>query len=213
MTLKFFTRSSSRDNSEATEIVDLMLLTLKELSENTIPNESYSMHDLEKYLRSLVLGQEKNHESKTFGCWPVIDTNERAPADFRVDFFYKPTYIASATLSICLLEHPLTTILMPGYLDALVDGLNFCCGRNLKGHGYEADIGSAEAIKILSLGKVPLLLHQNPDYSLKLKSVIEKTITEIKDKLDSGQTFSCWGENQTKAFESAIKAFEKSLHN
>src|SRR5690606_28978510 len=87
MALKLFTRSSSRDNSEATEVVNSMLLTLKELSENTIPNEYYSMPDLEKYLRSLVLGQEKNPVSKTLGFWPAIDTNERAPADFRVDFF------------------------------------------------------------------------------------------------------------------------------
>lgn len=211
MTLKFFTRSSSRDNSEATEIVDLMLLTLKELSENTIPNESYSMHDLEKYLRSLVLGQEKNHESKTFGCWPAIDTNERAPADFRVDFFYKPTYIASATLSICLLEHPLTTILMPGYLEALVNGLNFCCGRNLKGHGYEAGIGAAEAIKILSLGKVPLLLYQNPTYCQKLGTIINNEIQEIRLKLDSGRTINCWGEDESLVFKTAIEAYDRNI--
>lgn len=211
MAFELFTRSSFRENSEATEIVDSLLLTLKELSENTILTESYSMPDLEKYLRSLVRGQEKNHDSKTFGCWAAIDTNERAPADFRVDFFYKPTYIACATLSICLFQHPLTTLTIPGYLEALVNGLNFCCGRKLKGHGYEADIGAAEAISILSSGKVPLLLHQNPTYCPKLGTIINNEIQEIRLKLDSGRTINCWGEDESLVFKTAIEAYDRNI--
>lgn len=211
MAIELFTRSSFRENSEATEIVDLMLLTLKDLSEKKIPNESYSMPDLEKYLRSLVRGQEKNQDIKTFGCWPAIDTNERPPADFRVDFFYKPTYIASATLSICLFQHPLTTLTISGYLEALVNGLNFCCGRNLKGHGYEADIGAAEAITTLSSGKVPLLLHQNPTYCPKLGKIIIDEIQEIRLKLESGVTINCWGEDEYLAFKTAVDAYDRNI--
>lgn len=209
--IKSFKPSTSKDHAEVIATAEAMLSILQALANSEIPNSSYSMDDLESYFSSLVVGQNKAPQSPAFGSWRITTGDDRLPSDFRVDFIYRPTYIATATLSIGLFEHPLTTILMPGYLEALINGLQFCAGRGLKGHGYDAAKGAADAVKILSLGKVPLLLNQNPDYCPTLKRALETTTNYMKNRLSSGEFRSCWGEDQSGDFISALESFEAAL--
>lgn len=209
--MKLFKPSASKDYAEVIATAESMLSTLQALASNEIPNESYSMGDLESYFSSLVIGQNKTPKNPAFGSWRITTDDDRLPSDIRVEFIYRPTYIATATLSLGLFEHPLTTLLMPGYLEALIHGLQFCAGRGLKGHGYDAVKGTAEAVKILSLGKVPLLLNQNPDYCPALKRAIEEATNGMRNKLASEKCIPYWGEDRTNDFNSALEAFDKNF--
>lgn len=207
----YFEKPPTVDFNRMGELIEEMKWFLRALSIREIPNEEYSMEQVEKYILSLLVGQEKSKESPLCGSWCVSPETAGMPSDSRVDFIYQPSYMATAILSIALFDHPITTLLMPGYLYSLSVGLKFCTGRRLSGHGYSADQGAAEAIKILSAGKVQLLLKQNPEYCPELEKIMEDKVKEMTQRLESGDTLSPWGGDQREMLEEAVCAYHSGL--
>ena len=103
------------------------------------------------------------------GSFRLLDSY-RVPSDARVDFCYIPTYLCTA-------------ILMKAYLcapslirqDALRRTLTACCGRSLRGHGYDAFRGQLEALEIFIQGGVREFLscHKDlcPEFTAMLNSI------------------------------------------
>ncbi|MBV2131854.1 hypothetical protein KRX52_03470 [Pseudomonas sp. MAP12] len=205
--IKSFKHSTTTDPVELRRANESMLDILQALATRKIPSATYTMNDLERYLLSLIKGQEKTPECTTFGSWSAAPKSDGMPADARVEFIYIPTYIATSTLSIALLEHPITTLLIPGYLIALINGLVFCTGRELRGHGCDVDIGAIDAINILSLGKIPLLLDQNPNYCPRLKKILHQATRDMAEKLNTGDYFSDLESDYAIKLKSTLESF------
>ena len=77
----------------------------------------------------------------------VLDDPSDMPSDARVDFLYRPTYFAAATLISLSVRWP--TLLDGERQAAFAAILRACTGRGLRGHGYEAEDGLIDAIEIL----------------------------------------------------------------
>lgn len=188
------------------ELIDLMEDVLESLDEGLIPNDSdYTREQLASYLASLVRGQRESLGRTIAGSWAVVPDDEGMDSDARVEFIFRPTYIATATLCRALCEYPLLALSIPGYQKALKSAMSFCSARGLRGHGYEADRGAIDALRILSLGKVPWLLNRDPEFSPALKMAIDEVANDMAARLLDGTAVGVWGEDYSEGFRSAVE--------
>lgn len=187
-------------------LIDSMMELLEALDEGLIPGDAeYTLEDLAVYVGSLVRGQRDSLGRTKPGSWGVAPDDAGMDSDARVDFIFRPTYIAVATLSRVLCEFPLTAMRVPGYADALLSGMVFCSHRGLQGHGYEADVGAIDALRTLSLGKVPWLLTRHPEACPPLKSAIDDVADDMARRLVAGSAVGMWGEDYSEGFRSAVE--------
>jgi hypothetical protein len=187
-------------------VIDSMTDVLESLDEGLIPNElDYTREHLRGYLESLVTGQRDSLGRTKPGSWGVVPNDAGMDSDARVDFIFRPTYIATATLSRALCEYPLLALSIPGYEEALMTGMAFCSYRRLQGHGYEADAGAIDALRVLSLGKVPWLLNRHPDACPDLKAAIDEVANDMAQRLLDGTAVGMWGEDYSEGFRSAVE--------
>ncbi len=179
---------------------------LERLDDNTIfDKDFYSEESFKKLIKSFVNNQRASLGRTKPGSWSLVPNDDGMDSDVRVDFIFIPTYLVTAILSRTLCDYPLMVETIPNYKEALKKGMLFCSYRNLYGHGYERDIGAAEALTILSLGKVPLLLEKNKCLCPELYESIKNVANEMKSKLRANDAIGLWGENLQDDFSSALE--------
>jgi len=198
-----FEISNEHDINKMSALVDVMseyLFLLSEDENNLLHSNSFNF-----YLNSLIDGQRDKLTGGTkSGSWCVAP-DDLMDSDARIDFIFKPTYLAVATLSIAKINYPLITNSIANYDEKLKNGLKFCTYRNLQGHGYDSIIQMIDAYKILSMGKVPLLLYRNPELSMDLKKVLDDVANTIALKLVNNDAIGAWGEDYSEGFSGAIE--------
>ena len=198
-----FEISSEHDINKMSELTDIMSEYLFLLSENE--DNLLQSNSLNFYLKSLVDGQRDKLTGGTkSGSWCVAP-DDLMDSDARIDFIFKPTYLAVATLSLAKINYPLITNGIDNYDEKLKNGLKFCTYRNLQGHGYDSIIQMIDAFKILSLGKVPLLLYKNPELSIDLKNILDEVANTMAFKLENSDAKGVWGEDYSEGFSGAIE--------
>lgn len=204
--LKTFMICDSHNIDTMSHLVDEMKQVLAGLDAGEIPNQTnYTKQDLLHYCKSLVKGQRGGIGRTKLGSWSVAPNDEGMPPDARIDFIFTPTYVAVATLSRTLQDHPATAIQIPGFFKSLKRGMQFCTYRELQGHGYEAIDGMLDAIMILSIGKVPSLLDAEPMLSKKLRDLFKKIEVSLSERLLTGETLGLWGEDYSQGYQAALE--------
>lgn len=179
---------------------------LERLDNNTIFDEDFYSEESFKHLIQSFVDNQRSFLGRTKpGSWSLVPNDDGMDSDVRVDFIFKPTYLVTAILSRTLCDYPLLVESIPNYKESLKKGMVFCSYRNLYGHGYEKDLGSAEALTILSLGKIPLLLEKNKDLCPKLYESIQHVSDNMKSKLRDKNVVGIWGENLQEDFSSALE--------
>ncbi|MEI7927705.1 MAG: hypothetical protein WCH40_04085 [Verrucomicrobiales bacterium] len=204
--LKQFVPLEAVDTDEMLSLVDAMEEVVEALDEGTIPNTSdYTTKDLSGYVLSLVQSQEHRTTSLKPGYWCVVNDQTDMPGDARVDFVFRPTYAAVATLSRTLCDFGSMAMETPRFLSALTRGMKFATYRGLAGHGYESDQGAMEALRILSLGKVPWLLERQQNLCPKLLAVIRDVSHNMQRRLTTGAAIGVWGQDLSEGFRQSIE--------
>ncbi len=186
----------NRDLEMILEDLDAGLINLKE---QQAKNEFYTL------IKSFVMGQRGSLGRTKKGSWSIAPNDDGMDADNRVDYIFKPTYLVTAILSRTLCEFPLFAVSIPFYGKALRKGMLFCSYRSLYGHGYERDQGAAEALTILSMGKIPWLLEKNPSFCPELHMAIKHVSIEMQERLELGLAFGPWGEDLQDTFNAALE--------
>ncbi len=154
--------------------VSAMENLLNALVEDLIPNSEYSEATLRHFLNSLLNGQRNEMNLLKKGSWAVIPDEDRPPPDIRVDFVFKPTYLAVALLNLCRRRWPNWFSEESEYLNRIKKGLWFCTLRKLKGAGYSTREGQIEAIRILAKGQVGQSLSESPELCPELRMLLGK---------------------------------------
>jgi hypothetical protein len=207
--LNHFVPFTQVDTSRMLAYVDSMEEIVEALDEGVIPNNAdYTLDDLAAYIRSLVEGQRQTESFVKPGCWCVVTLDDFMPSDARVDFVFRPTYAAVATLSRTLFDYPVIALRTKRFLSTLKNGLVFATHRALAGHGFDADQGAIDALRILSMGKVPLLLDRHPKLCPALHRIILGVAKEMQRRLDTGTAVGVWGEDLAAGFRSAIETLQ-----
>lgn len=137
-------------------------------------------------LNTILDFQDTDDSFKLFSTYEI-------PSDARVDFCHEPTYIC-------------TSILMKAYLTGdsalkekvetpLTQGLEKCCMRNLRGHGYDSLQGQIDALNIFMKGGLREFIDLHPELNSKFTEMILNIMVEF-DALEEQEHFKGpWGED------------------
>ncbi len=165
----------------------------------------HAKEEFQSLIESFVTGQRGSLGRTKEGSWSIVPNDEGMDSDNRVDYIFIPTYLVTAILSRTLCDFPLIAISIPGFGEALKKGMLFCSYRNLHGHGFESDIGAAEALTILSMGKIPWLLEKDPAFCPDLYKAIKTVSRDMERRLSLGTAVGPWGENLQDIFSSSLE--------
>ncbi|MDO5849905.1 MAG: gamma-glutamylcyclotransferase family protein [Methanobacteriaceae archaeon] len=117
----------------------------------------------------------------------------RIPSDARVDFCYVPTYICTAIL---MKTYLIGDSALTGKVEQpLIRALDICCGRKLRGHGYDGFKGQIEALNIFIKGGLREFIDLHPDLNPKFTRLILNIQSQF-EFLEAKEDFiGGWGEN------------------
>ena len=140
------------------------------------------------------------------GSFKLFDSY-KIPSDARVDFCYMPTYICTAILMKAFMcDSDAFTI---REMSALSAGLKMSCARNLTGHGYEGLKGQIEALNIFMKAGLREFIDFHPDISPEFTGMIEKIISNYKDKIVQSNFTGPWGESYEEDIKSVTHYFSQ----
>ena len=145
---------------------------------NTLKTGTVSKEEISQYLREL-LPQAEPFEAKPEMYFFGFADPRSMPSDSRVEYFYKPTYLAAAILIQASTLYPeiLTDGSLQGMEPYMKGCLTGCTGRDFAGSGYESFRGLLETLNLFydaGLGKF-LKEHKNlcPVFTQKVIEIIQ----------------------------------------
>ena len=122
----------------------------------------------------------------------AVGDPEPMPSDARVDFLYRPTYLAAALLIVAEETRP---ALLAGPRAEILGGvLRACAGRNFHGHGYEAEFGLADAFAILLRAPLKAFLAGHAPEHPEFAQCVAKAVEELRG-LAGGTLRPAWGKS------------------
>ena len=128
----------------------------------------------------------------TDGSFKLI-SSFNIPSDARVDFCYIPTYICTSILIKAYLTGDST--LTAKIEQPLIRALDICCGRKLRGHGYDGFDGQIEALNIFIKGGLREFIDLHPDLNPKFTRLILDIQSQFKTFEDEGDFIGGWGKD------------------
>ena len=188
-------------------LLERMVRTLEALHEGKIPDENvFNRDDLRRLTVSLVGSQRFDLSRSRPGSWCIADDDHDMPADVRVEFIFKPTYVAVAILTHICVNEPDIARGVRGLDRALSEGFRFCCHRRLRGKGAAADDDLLDAVRVLSLGGVPEYVASHPRKAARLRRVLLDTRRWAEERLESGNTAMGWQQtDHTPALQAVVE--------
>lgn len=139
-----------------------------------------------------------------------LDEPRNMPADARVDYFYTPSYIATAFLIRTTLFYPelLKNEIFTTKLSRALRGTTL---RSFSGHGYENNKGRIEAIRIFASAGTREFIMNYPGICRKFTRDYKNTVEIIDDLVANSQAKTMWGEDfstEAKEVLEMDKAFQ-----
>jgi len=135
-------------------------------------NDTNNKEEVRELCISYIKGQRNDIEGLKKGSWCVAPNIDGMKGEERADFVYRPTYIAISVLTLIAKKYPDIPDSVENFWEVLKNGYDFASGRNFKGHGYEAESGLRETMKIFKKGGVIDFIKSNPDFSKKFYDLI-----------------------------------------
>lgn len=140
------------------------------------------------------------------GSFKLFD-NYKVPADARVDFCYIPTYLCTAILMKAYLTNPDSFTIKER--TALQKGLEMCCVKNMRGHGYEALKGQIDALNIFFKAGLREFTDLYHEFCPEFSEMIDNIIAQFRN-MEAHENFTGpWGESYEAEIKSVNEYFSK----
>jgi len=195
------------DNITGKLILDFNTLCSEKVDELEI---YYYVWNLAKAAKSL----ERRPEMSFFG----YDEPGHMPSDARVDYFYLPTYYATAFMVKAVLLHPeLLTGMVWEFSDECVAALKEslpacllgCTGRNFMGHGFDGTKGFLETLRIFGKADMKAFIEKHPEICPTFNEKYKEAINHLYMRaVVDGEYKGGWGEDYT---EEALKVLRINM--
>ena len=193
-----FYRPEKTNIVEFENIVGKMEYDLKRLI-----TEEVSDLDVYYYIRGL-LHAAKPLEHRDDMYFLGLDDPASMPSDARVDYFYRPTYIAAAFIMKAILKYPeLENVheICWEFADEIVAEIKEifpkvlmgCTGRSFCGHGYGIIEQTIETVKFFIEAGAIEFVNKHPDMCPEFKELLEKILSGYRKCLENGNTVNGWG--------------------
>lgn len=152
--------------------------------------DNASEDEVTEYVKRLIEQGKplKNNSKMVF--WG-LDEPENMPSDARVDFFYMPTYYASAIMAAGVTKYK-SLWNIPGFKECLGKGLNACTGRNFMGSGYGDMNSFLDTLEIFARAGMKILTEKYPDLSPEFTEKLNWALGFVKNTIISGDAVDPW---------------------
>lgn len=124
------------------------------------------------------------------------DDPNTMPPDARVDFVYRPTYLAATIMMTAYCRYSVfrKDILFTGILKKV---LNATLGRGFAGAYYESIEGLMDTLQIFAEGDVIRFIESYPDVNACFTRQLNETITYLETKICTGKVIDAWARKDT----------------
>lgn len=194
-------RTQVWDNSNRKLEQDLRELT------NTNPSEK-EVHDyLQAMIREL---QPVNNEQCKGMLFLMYDAPSSMPADARVDFVYRPTYLAATILTTAMNRYG-SLAANEEIRKATRAVLDAAPSRGFFGAGYESEEGFLDTLEIFAQGDTVAFLEKYPEISERFVSEMNKALTYLETDICSGKVKDMWsGEDYSVRGKQVLAMYQKN---
>ncbi len=185
--MKFqFVAPNSVDFSEWGKCSKRLEEALMELSAETPSEENVRI-----YLSELVHALRPIQTHSEPMLFLMYDDPAAMPSDARVDFVYRPTYLAAAILMTAMHRFPAlwedTSLRKPAYAV-----LTAAMGRNFMGSGYEEIDGFLDTLEIFATGDSLRFMEAHPDFHPEFAKKLGDAIAFLETDICSGKQKNAW---------------------
>ena len=204
MTNKFY-RTETINTQKWEEIIRAMKQDLESLKTGKPEKE-----ELRKYVVDLISEAHypgEKSKMKFFG----FTESDSMPADCRVEYFYKPTYIATAILIKACLLYPdfLGTAIPEKDLKACMMA---CTGRFFKGAGFDDLKGAVETVRLFTDAGINLFLELHPDICEDFAFCYDMWLWQFEKGIEKGVLQGAWGDSYLEEAKAIMEEAKASLH-
>ena len=137
-------------------------------------------------LNTILDFQDDDDSFKIFSTYEI-------PSDARVFYCHEPTYICSSILMKAYLTGDST--LTEKIEEPLTQGLEKCCMRGLRGHGYEALKGQINALNIFMKGGLREFIDLYPELNSRFTEMILNIMVEFDAREEQEAFRGHWGDD------------------
>ena len=143
----------------------------------------------------------------------MYDKPNTMPADARVRYVYKPTYIITSTLMTLAYRYE-EVRKIAGFDDTLRSLMTSCIGRNFMGSGYDQYDGFLEAMRIFATGDVVLFVQKYPEYNEKFTDQLDEALLFLEMDLCTGEARDGFYSNNDRSEEAneVMALFNRKLN-
>ena len=190
-----FERFREDDFMQMDEWIQKFIHTLEVLTQ-----ESFYEQKTQQLVASLLNEQDEN------GFWGIIPS-PRVDGDIRVDYWYKPTYIATAYLMKYWLIAKRLYEPTDHIEERFKKGLQASTGRGFNGHGHDDIKGRLESVAIFKKAQVADFLKVYPTLCQNFTTVFNSVLESFRNALDNNLTKGDWGEDYKNEMIEALQGF------
>ena len=169
-----------------------------------------SEEEVRAYLNDL-LTQALPLETDNSLCFFGFDKPENMPSDARVDYFYYPTYLATAITMRALNRYPgilkgariagESSMTTEEAAHTLSKVMLACTMRGFSGHGYDDLSGQLDALELFLEADAPRFIAEHPELCPEFNQCFLKVFTNCRTAFEGGATLGELGRRlQCKVF-------------
>lgn len=187
---------------------DLHELTAVHISEEEVTTYLMDMIQALKPMQRMELHQAQQDKDGRGMLFLMYDTPSSMPADARVEYVYKPTYIAATILMTAMNRYngiaENVTI-----QEVTHDVLDATMGRNFVGAGYDEYIGFIETLRIFGSGDTLDFLKKFPKINERFTRRFEEAFAFFETEISSGKIKDMWsGEDYSEKGKEVLKMYQ-----
>lgn len=205
--MKFeFTTTTTVDTIVWDESNRKLAQDLQDLTINTVPEE-----ELNAYLKDMIHALKPvNNEQCSGMLFLMYDKPSLMPADARVEYVYRPTYIA-ATIMMTAMNRYESVAQNDEFRKVLSAVLEATMGRNFRGAGYDEYEGFMNTLDIFAMGDTLEFIENYPEVNERFTSEFKKALEFLEDKICSGIIKNAWsGEDYSKRGKIVLAKYQKT---
>ena len=138
----------------------------------------------------------------------MYDTPSSMPADARVEYVYKPTYLAATILMTAMNRYD-GIAANDRIQNAAFGVLNATMGRGFVGAGYDEYIGFINTLRIFAQGDIVAFLKKYPNINERFTHKIEDSLAFLETEICSGKIKDMWsGEDYSEKGKEVLKMYQ-----
>lgn len=160
---------------------------LQELTSNNVPEA-----ELKEYFEEMfkTLSNVKNDTGKEM-LFLMYDEPASMPADARVEYVYKPTYLA-ATLMMTAMNRYDSFARNEIFKKTLCDVLEATTGRGFVGAGYDEYDGLIDTLQIFAMGDTIKFIEKHHTINEHFVSTLKNALDFLENKICTGEVKNPW---------------------